>query len=376
MYFSNKVRCTAACAASICTKMSKKITDPKTLVLYNTWCRIRKPFAFPLNQTIHDCSMYWEKFDIDKAACTMCAKYHLCEHGDCDYVMTEDSLVCCITGLCVKPKILSADEHVCVAVHRSHNFLQFTSESGNLHPTDDYAKKELFNTNTRKIHGRCTDELNIYHAKRFSSKVAPVHLLQSAICSTFYEDQMVIVLATLKHILCSDKTQLSVHKENEKLKYHLRGVIPKTLRAFKVLRKIPSICDLEAQLHLANTHGRIPPTVEEWDKEYSWQLAKQAAIPITRLIIFMRTFCTNVPICVRQNTIIVGLLYMLRRGVVVHNVTVLPTMSALRIVLPLEQHLVTVFNIKAKIITEAENVIKFNLRTLPYEILHLLHMPM
>jgi hypothetical protein len=186
----------------------------------------------------------------------------------------------------------------------------------------------------------------------------------------------VIVLATLKHILCSDKTQLSVHKENEKLKYHLRGVIPKTLRAFKMLRKIPSICDLEAQLHLANTHGRIPPTVEEWDKEYSWQLAKQAAIPITRLIIFMRTFCTNVPICVRQNTIIVGLLYMLRRGVVVHNVTVLPTMSALRIVLPLEQHLVTVFNIKAKIITEAENVIKFNLRTLPYEILHLLHMPM
>jgi hypothetical protein len=45
------------------------------------------------------------------------------------------------------------------------------------------------------------------------------------------------------------------------------------------------------------------------------------------------------------------------------------------VMLPLEQHLVTVFNIKAKIITEAENVIKFNLRNIPSNVLHLLHVP-
>jgi hypothetical protein len=353
--------------------MGIQITNPSTRVLYSTWRRIRQPFLFPLDKTTHTCDNSWEKFDIDKAGCTECGKYHLCEHGECEYTMTEDSLVCRITGLCVKPKILAADEHVCVSVHKSHNFLQFTSESGNSFSGKSY----LDESNDRKLKvAKGSDAPSTGQFRILPKRPMHAHRLHNAFGSNCYEEQMQIVTSTLKHIMCSEKTKLSLHKENAKLKHQLRAVIPQTLRAYKKMEKIPTICDLETQLHRSNNIARIPLSEAQWDLKDMCQLVKQAAIPITRLIIFMRTFCSNVPICVRQNTIVVGLLYMLRRGVVVHNVTVLPKISALRMVLPLEQHLVTVFNIRAKIITEAENVIKFNLRNIPCDVLHLLHMAM
>ena len=346
-----------------------KITDPNAVVLYKTWHRIRKPFLLPFDQITHNCGNSWEKFDIDKAGCTECGRYHLCEHGECEYTMTADSLVCEITGLCVKPKILAADEHVCVAVHRSHNFLQFTSESG--HSFSEQHCLEETNQKKKKSDNLKTCEQPLHVKKHMSS-----HCLNNAFGSSIYEEQMQIVLTTLKQVMCSAKTRESICRENEKLRHHLRSVVPQTLKQYKAMKKIPSICDLETQLHLQCNLIRIPPSEIEWNVDYMRKLAQQAAIPITRLMIFMRTFCSNIPICIRQNTIVVGLLYMLRRGVVVHNVTVLPKISTLRDVLPLEQHLVTVFNIRAKIITEAENVIKFILRNIPCEILHLLHMPM
>ena len=351
--------------------MVVKITNPTTIVLYDTWRRIRQPFLIPCDKTTHQCGNSWEKFDIDKAGCTECGKYHMCEQGECEYVMTQDSLVCCITGLCVKPKILAADEHVCVAVHRSHNFLQFTSESGN----SSTGKNNTEDCHDSK-HKTTKDALIAWQSSNSDKRPMPVHCLYKSFGLSVFEEQMQIVLSHLKTIMCSDQTKLSFERENQKLRHLLRGVIPQTLRAWKTMNKTPSICDLETQLRRSKNIGRIPPSESQYDAEFMWKLANKAAIPITRLIIFMRTFCSNVPICVRQNTIVVGLLYLLRRGIVVHNVTVLPKMSELRALLPLEQHLVTIFNIRAKIITEAENVIKFNLRNISFDVLHLLHMPM
>jgi hypothetical protein len=352
--------------------MVVKITNPHTKVLYDTWRRIRQPFTIPPDKTTHQCGNSWEKFDIDKAGCIECGKYHLCEHGECDYVMTEDSLVCFITGLCVKPKILTSDEHVCVAVHRSNNFLQFTSESGN----SSLGKNNAEESQDRRCKAARDDALIAWQSRNVTKRPMHVQSLYNSIGRSTFEDQMQIVFSILKNIMCSEKTKLSIHRENKKLRHQLRGIIPQTLRACKIMKKTPSICDLETQLRRSNSIGRIPPSESQWDVGYMCKLANQAAVPITRLILFMRTFCSNVPICVRQNTIVVGLLYLLRRGVVVHNVTVLPKMTELRAVLPLEQHLVTIFNIRSKIITEAENVIKFNLRNISFDVLHLLHMPM
>jgi hypothetical protein len=354
------------------TQMKKQSVQASTVVLYETWHRIRKPFLIPPNVTTHDCTECWEKFDIDKAGCVECGNYHLCEQGDCEYTMTQDSLVCSITGLCVKPKMLAVDEHVCVAVHRSHNFLQFTTERGSTSGDHNTTPESGITTSGKQ--NRNKDVLSMWHPSFLNNTICHSQRLHNAFCGSVFEEQKQIVVSSLRNILCSDKTRISILRENNKLRHQLRMVVPNTIRAYKMAKIMPTLCDLETQLQLAN-EGRIPPTVDAWDEEYAWKLVQEATIPITRLIIFLRTFCSNVPICVRQNTIIVGMVYMLRRGVVVHNVTVLPKISGLCVMLPLEQHLVTVFNIKAKIITEAENVIKFNLRNIPSNVLHLLHVP-
>lgn len=62
-------------------------------------------------------------------------------------------------------------------------------------------------------------------------------------------------------------------------------------------------------------------------------------------------------------TVTVGMLYLMRKGVVFEDVTVLPAMSELRAYLPSENMLAAFFDIKSRTITESENRVKFALRT-------------
>ena len=59
----------------------------------------------------------------------------------------------------------------------------------------------------------------------------------------------------------------------------------------------------------------------------------------------------------------IGLLYMLRNGIVVHELVVLPRLPLLERLLPLESHLDVLFGVKAKCITETENVVKIIFRS-------------
>jgi hypothetical protein len=53
---------------------------------------------------------------------------------------------------------------------------------------------------------------------------------------------------------------------------------------------------------------------------------------------------------------------MIRQGIIVHELVVLPRLPNLDAVLPLESHLDVFFGVKAKCITETENVVKIILR--------------
>jgi hypothetical protein len=64
--------------------------------------------------------------------------------------------------------------------------------------------------------------------------------------------------------------------------------------------------------------------------------------------------------------LVIGLLYLLRSGLVHKNITVLPRHRLLNFVLPPE-NFISMFDVKSKIITETENIIKCYLRTLSLE---------
>ena len=67
----------------------------------------------------------------------------------------------------------------------------------------------------------------------------------------------------------------------------------------------------------------------------------------------------------RGREFICSMLYLMRMGITFKNQTILQKMDILNSLLPLQVFLPTVFNIRAKSITEGENIIKLDLQRIP-----------
>ena len=61
---------------------------------------------------------------------------------------------------------------------------------------------------------------------------------------------------------------------------------------------------------------------------------------------------------------VIGLMYLMRYGIIVKDIVVLPRLTALHNTLPLETHLFHMFGMKGKVITETENTVKQVLKNL------------
>lgn len=99
----------------------------------------------------------------------------------------------------------------------------------------------------------------------------------------------------------------------------------------------------------------------------------------------MNSVCKGVITENKLQSATIGLLYLMRNGIVVHELVVLPRLQAsffsfllcrnlffskcvgmqvLEQILPLENHLSVLFGVRAKCITETENVVKIILRNI------------
>jgi len=81
------------------------------------WLQLRRPFAWP--QKGHACQ--WERFDVDRAGCLRCGRLHRCASGmvgcSCPLVETDDGgHACTITGLCIAEVRICPSEYVDHAV--------------------------------------------------------------------------------------------------------------------------------------------------------------------------------------------------------------------------------------------------------------------
>lgn len=84
---------------------------------------------------------------------------------------------------------------------------------------------------------------------------------------------------------------------------------------------------------------------------------------IYRHMRLMNAMCKGVITEAKLRSAAIGLLYMLRQGIIVHELVVLPKLRRLEDILPLENHLDVLFGVRAKCITETENVVKIILRS-------------
>jgi hypothetical protein len=286
-----------------------QMTQVKNGPQYKAWVCMRRPFLLPTGLVGHDCGEHWEKFDVDKAACKVCSKLHVCNSHTCTRIIENDGLICDVTGLFLGQRLI----HVNDFPHTAENYYRLESSPS---------------TSLTSDLGTDVDSIT----------------------------------RVLKSILASKNTQKSIDNETGKLLNKLRMLGLRRMRQYRMMKRIPNLCDIDAYLHQSLSGHRIPPpSVSSSDQERN-ECITLAALSISRLIAFMRTHCTNIPSCVKQGGVVVGMLYMMRTGVTIDNITVLPRISQLKRLLPLEQHLPTFFNVRAKVVTEAENVIKYNMR--------------
>ena len=329
----------------------QQVANVRSGVHYRAWCRLREPFTVPDNVTNHSCEGHWEKFDVDKAACLTCSNIHVCHSLYCDTTCENDGIVCRITGLFLGQRLLSQYETPSDPVYEQES-LQRNGNSYQKH-------KRLSDSSKRDTHSANNHTKN--HTKNRCNVVEHLNIQDTD-----------SIMRMVSNILLSTKTQQSIDTENAKMDSKFRAICMRRMRQYHLRRETPNLCDIEAHLHFKiNGHRTPPPSVEE-SRSLRLECARRATVAIAQLLQFMRTYCGNVPTSVKHGGIVTGMLYIMRTGVTVDDITVLPRITELKRLLPAEQHLISYFNIRPKIVTEAENVIKYHMRNISPQSLSLL----
>jgi hypothetical protein len=241
----------------------------------------------------------WQVFDADRAGCLRCAFIHKCSAETCRLLQTEEAMVCDVTGLCLVTKNFVQKQYSdCVAYQGSST----TSESSRI-------------------------ELNEVHK-------------------------------VVRHLLCSEQsTRCNTRLMNKfnsllyhQLQHHCMQNPTETTNAIETIESgLHSVCqriDLPLCMPLAETELLVDACAQE--------ICTLMSICYNKLRLHIR------PSDVQD--MVVGLLFLMRTGITVHGVCVLPPIPRLVNLLPVENMLPKIFNLQCKTITDVENKIKMQIR--------------
>lgn len=268
------------------------------------WRRVRSPFLLPEGVKGHTCTDHYEIFDCDKAGCLLCGKIHSCSQGKCPVVEENDSTICTITGFCVRECQYALTEFTDTvsAEESTSNMIQFV-ESGDVYPV----------VSQLLLSGRCADS----------------HISEST------------------KLIHRQKVLLQKFLKEHKLKQPHRP--PNWI---EITTKIANQCKNH---RLCN----VPSSVAERK-----QISRYCSEMIARMITAMRKYNERFFKNIKLQNLIIGLLYLMRNGLKFSEITFLPQVPQLQQALPLESHLQSHFQVRCKVITEIENLVKIFLRTL------------
>lgn len=266
------------------------------------WKILHTPFVLSeVHEKYHKCQ--WCAIDSGVAGCLLCGKIHECTRGECKEVtLTEDCYVCNITGVCLNR---------CISP-------EFNEYMDTTLPCQE------------SLHMQSNDE------------------------STFHMAVKSNVLNYIRHVLVSENAYKNWISENSKkvtVKCSSQNQILQSLSEKKCLI-----------LALENKIKKMKNKSKSFESETREILARKCE----KYIVFLLLQTHSVSkLSVRNSEIrnhAIGLLYLMRYGVYVFDVCILPQIQELQIYLPRESNLNKNFDFKAKFITDTENKFKFAFR--------------
>lgn len=171
-----------------------------------------------------------------------------------------------------------------------------------------------------------------------------------------------IILSYVRGVMCSGVWEQSMRCEIERYDAKKRVLMGKALKAFKSAHpgEMPVVPDIACVMLSAMAGTRLVRMVDMQEREY---LSTTCTGCILKHVALLNRMCDGVITECRLKSTTIGMLYLMRQGVVMHGVVVLPKIDRLQHVLPVESHLKSMFGIRGKCITETENIVKVVLRS-------------
>ena len=357
------------------------------------WRQLRSPFLLPC----HGCAKCteWEQIEYAKMGCLVCGSFHVCCVTTCPITEIENNHVCTITGAVVRTVTYDTTEYLTTAtqgaaIPASPYDVKRTSTSASSGSNNTSAggggggagglrvpstaatatktaAARAATTAARKrpaaaaaggSTGGCGGGggggVTARHAKGVS--LVPTKKLTVSRCINFHE-------RVCMQVLCSETTQECYEKERIKLRNRLRWSFMRHVRAFKLRRHAePPNCIVMLSRIAADIENYRLPIMNNTEGARK-ELAYSCAQDIFKFTCSMAQSNAVFTMNLDATTMVIGLLYLLRSGLVHKNMTVLPQYRSLAYLLPPENY-INMFGVKSKIITECENIVKCHLRTL------------
>ena len=273
--------------------------------LYAIWYRVRSPFILP--ESCHSCTLDdWELFDVDKAGCVQCGRFHHCrDGGDCVGFADNDHQSCEITGCWI----------------RNRNFQQGFTDTAM--PSG---------STVSNLGGRAWVEGN--HVMRW------LHVLVN-----------------------SDVAKRCINREINRVADKASVAFARIAKTFKLEGRSPNMLEMLAETRFVLGNLRVPCRITT--QQMFDELAKACVMAILTFTgNFRKVLMPHVPM-IKLDHFVIGLIYLLRNGIVMFDTLhVIPRIPMLRRLLPMETCLKAHFKIPCKIITEVENITKIALKSL------------
>ena len=285
-------------------------------------------FLFP--ESYPSCLHEWIQLDSGFCVCRDCGQMHICCRGQCpDVVSDKGERVCSITG-CVTSEYEMRPER---------NALERVGQMAHQAPKHGGSK-------------------NPQHPS-FLSFVPPVG------STGLWESVQTVV----RELLMSEKTRTCALQERERCEGKEQSTFCRIVRDMAQNRQLncmrPNMLTIVAMVSYGCRKHR--QTMVLGDDQTLKQVQEKCTESITCLI--MQHGWTRVWRLLQNQTrgreFICSMLYLMRMGITFQKRQVLPKMEILNSLLPMQALLPTVFKIRAKSITEGENIIKLDIRRIP-----------
>ena len=264
------------------------------------WRKLRGPFY--CLDCVHDDEHEWEQFDCNKAGCLQCGKVHVC----CDNVNYNKSC---------RLELQDDGAHTCTITGLSVASNRVAAREYIDHCSFERKQGAETKCNWDTVH----DEVNF---------ILSNFIKHSNMRPTKQREQ--------KKMLQRIQNSLSQYLKSFKLKYGQKRVVFHDMLAFAI--------------HTTNPI---------FSTQASPALINKCVTEITRCIIDLNVVKSSL----EKQSLVIGLLYLMKSGLEYQNELWLPKINALNFCLPHENSLEKYFGISVKIICDTENTVKMLLRT-------------